>query len=183
MPFWKEDYLLQEVTLEFLKIISRTLANHLISNPEIFQNFSWLNGNSSHSLTLANNYCLAVFKDCKDTDTKCPSWALLKQCKSGDRIGWMNTNCRKSCGLCRGKSCYGSVQICIFCARPYLWLYQFLKIHPKPHSHEILLNLWHVHTVNTWMFFPSLLLWEFVHMPVKKFGLWTLVFGKHDLGV
>ena len=57
---------------------------------------------SLNALTVNNILRFAVFIDCKDTDAKCPSWALLKQCKSGDRISWMNTNCRKSCGMCKG---------------------------------------------------------------------------------
>ncbi|KAJ7375080.1 hypothetical protein OS493_001812 [Desmophyllum pertusum] len=42
--------------------------------------------------TLINNSCLAVLKDCKDTDTKCPSWAEfmtgMKNAQPGLR--WMN---------------------------------------------------------------------------------------------
>ena len=55
-----------------------------------------------------NDSFVAVFKACKDTDAKCPSWALLKLCKSRDNMTWMNKNCRKSCGLCKGERCYGT---------------------------------------------------------------------------
>lgn len=46
-----------------------------------------------------------VIQECKDKDLKCPSWAILGQCTAGDRMIWMNRNCRESCGRCKGKSC------------------------------------------------------------------------------
>ena len=43
---------------------------------------------------------------------------------------------------------------------------QLLKIFTKPRLHEILLNLWHVHTVYTWVFFSSL-----IKILIRKRGL------------
>ena len=45
------------------------------------------------------------------------------------------------------------------------------KFTTKPRLHEILVNLWHVHTVYTWILFSSLVFWEFVHDKIFKFRL------------
>ncbi|XP_068747094.1 uncharacterized protein [Montipora capricornis] len=60
---------------------------------ECYSNSVWMLANCRKSC----NQC----GECKDTDPKCPSWALLKECHKGDRVTWMNTNCRRSCGLCQ----------------------------------------------------------------------------------
>ena len=47
------------------------------------------------------------------------------------------------------------------------------KFTPKPRLHEIRLNLWHVHTVNTWVLFSSLRIpiWKIYKFGLRKRGL------------
>lgn len=88
--------------ITFFPIILVLSDNHLpVSGDNISLQLQFLYAPVSDSF-------IPAFKACNDTDAKCPSWALLKLCKSRDNMTWMNKNCRKSCGLCKGESCYGT---------------------------------------------------------------------------